>query len=105
LPLKKDQKLSAAEDAAIKIVSHYEKEVRDDRDSRYRARKNVQSLLKGGVTKEVLWECVNLYANSADARDPQFRKVAGNFFGRDAVFRGYIDDAKRIVEVEYEAKG
>jgi len=97
--------ISPHKEAAEKIVSYYEKEVRDDRDSRYRARKNVQALLKGGIRKEVLWECVNLYANSADARDPQFRKVAGNFFGRDSVFRNYIDEAKRIVEVEYVAKG
>lgn len=98
-------KVSPYKESADKIVRHYEKEVRDDRDSRYRAKKNVEALLrKGGFTKEVLWECVNLYANSADAKDPQFRKVAGNFFGRDSVFRNYTDEAKRIVEVEYAAK-
>jgi uncharacterized protein YdaU (DUF1376 family) len=104
-PEPKDQNPSAAEDAATKIVSYYEKEIRDERSSRYRARKNVQALLKNGCTKEVLWECVNLYASDADHKDPQFRKVAGNFFGRDAVYRNYIDEAKRIVEVEYAAKG
>jgi hypothetical protein len=101
----KDQNPSAAEIAASQIVGYYEKEIRDERSSRYRARKNVQALLKNGCTKEVLWECVNLYASDADHKDPQFRKVAGNFFGRDAVYRNYIDEAKRIVEVEYAAKG
>ena len=101
----KVQTPSAAEIAASQIVAYYEKEIREERSSRYRARKNVQALLKNGCTKEVLWECVNLYASDADHKDPQFRKVAGNFFGRDAVYKNYEDDAKRIVEVEYAAKG
>ena len=96
---------SAAEIAAVTIVEYYEKEIRDERASRYRARKNVQALLKNGCTKEVLWECVNLYAAEADGKDPQFRKVAGNFFGRDAVYQNYIDEARRKVEVIYAAEG
>jgi hypothetical protein len=96
---------SAAETAAIQIVDYYENEIRKDQSSRYRARKNAESLLKNGCTKEVLWECVNLYASDADHKDPQFRKVAANFFGRDAVFRNYMDEAKRIVEVEYAKEG
>ena len=96
--------VSPHKEMSEKIVAYYEKEVRDERDSRYRARKNVQTLLKSGIKKEVLWECVNLYANDKDNKDPQFRKVAGNFFGRDAVYMNYIEEARRIVEVEYAAK-
>lgn len=96
---------TAAETAAMKLVEYYEKEIRKDQSSRYRARKNAEALLKNGCTKEVLWECVNLYANDADHKDPQFRKVAANFFGRDAVYKNYEDEAKRIVEVEYAKEG
>ena len=103
--VKKDQNPTAAQIAADKIVSYYEKEVRDDQPSRFRARKNVLGLLKKGFSKEVLWECVNLYANGADATDPQFRKVAGNFFGRDSVYMSYIDQAKLNVEATDETKG
>jgi hypothetical protein len=91
---------------AEKIVAYYEEQIRIHPQSRYRAREHIVSILKtppekGGVPWPVLWECVNQYEPEAARADPQFRKVAGNFFGRDAVYKAYLDAARAEV-VRYE---
>ena len=82
-----------------KIVAYYEEQIRVHPPSRYRAREHIVSILKAGVVSApVLWECVNQYEPEAARADPQFRKVAGNFFGRDAVYKAYLDAARAEVE-------
>jgi hypothetical protein len=88
---------------AEKIVAYYEEQIRNHPPSRYRAREHIVSILKGGISWPVLWECVNEYEPEAKRADPQFRKVAGNFFGRDAVYKAYLDAARREVE-RYDAE-
>ena len=105
-PEKRTAKLKAKTEfteLAEKIVGYYEEQIREHRPSRYRAREHIVAILKapperGGVSAGVLWECVNQYEPEAARADPQFRKVAGNFFGRDAVYRAYLDAAR--VEAE-----
>jgi hypothetical protein len=92
-------------DLAVKIVGYYEGQIREHRPSRYRAREHIVSILKAGaVSAAVLWECVNQYEPEAARSEAQFRKVAGNFFGRDAVYKAYLDAATREVAREQEAK-
>ena len=93
---------------AEKIVAYYEEQIRSHPPSRYRAREHIVSILKlpaekGGVPWQVLWECVNQYEPEAARADVQFRKVAGNFFGRDAVYKAYLDAAQRELE-RYDAE-
>ena len=93
---------------AEKIVAYYEEQIRVHPQSRYRAREHIVSILrtppeKGGVPWQVLWECVNQYEPEAKQAEAQFRKVAGNFFGRDAVYKAYLDAARREVE-RYDAE-
>lgn len=89
---------------AEKIVAHYEAQIREHRPSRYRAREHIVSILKSGVVSApVLWECVNEYEPEASRVEVQFRKVAGNFFGRDAVYKAYLDAAKAEV-TRYDAQ-
>jgi hypothetical protein len=92
------------EEVAEKIVEYYEQEVRSDRSSRYRARKSVLALLRKGISRDALWGCVNLYASEVDWKGEEFRKVAGNFFGREAVYINYIDEAKAMMEKHNEKK-
>lgn len=90
---------------AEKIVAYYEEQIREHRPSRYRAREHIVSILKAGVVSApVLWECVNQYEPEAARADPQFRKVAGNFFGRDAVYKAYLEAARAEVERHEQAK-
>jgi hypothetical protein len=90
---------------AEKIVAYFEEQIRNHPPSRYRAREHIVSILKAGVVSApVLWECVNQYEPEATRADPQFRKVAGNFFGRDAVYKAYLDAARAEVEREREEK-
>jgi hypothetical protein len=88
-----------------KIVGYYEEQIRNHPPSRYRAREHIVSILKAGVVSApVLWECVNQYEPEAVRADPQFRKVAGNFFGRDAVYKAYLDAARAEVERHEQEK-
>lgn len=82
---------------AEKVVGYYEEIIREHRPSRYRAREHIVSILKGGIPWQVLWECVNQYEPEASRAEAQFRKAAGNFFGRDAVYKAYLEAARAEV--------
>ena len=81
------------EDRAVYVVKYYEEIIREDRPSRARAIRNVTKILNKGIDYKVMMACVNLYADDAEKTEPKYRKVAGNFFGRDEIFKSYIDEA------------
>jgi uncharacterized protein YdaU (DUF1376 family) len=85
---------------AEKIVEYYEEIIRADRSSRARAQRNVLKLLSSGSDPHALWKCVELYADDIETekREVKYRKVAGNFFGRDADYLSYIKEAKVTAE-------
>jgi uncharacterized protein YdaU (DUF1376 family) len=88
-------------ESATKIVSYYEEIIRDHRPSHPRAIKNVRKLISSGEDPKALWECVGLYLPDAETSKATFRIAAANFFGRDAAYKAYIEDARKItVEVE-----
>lgn len=59
--------------------------------SRHRARQHIQRLL-GSYAAQVLKDAVGNYADACKLRDegPSYRKNAGNFFGREAVYMSYL---------------
>ncbi len=59
--------------------------------SRSQAKKNAADLLKT-VTHADLEQAVKNYAESCDILDkgPRYRKNAGNFFGKEAVYEGFV---------------
>jgi uncharacterized protein YdaU (DUF1376 family) len=85
---------------AEKIVEYYEEIVREDRSSRARAQRNVLKLLTAGADPHVLWKCVEMYSDDVEKekREMKYRKVAGNFFGRDADYVSYQKEAKEMKE-------
>ena len=89
---------------AEKIVAYYEDIVREDRPTGPEARKNVLSLLSKGIHLNVLWECVNLYADEVDGKKVRFRKLANNFFGRGEVYKAYVEEARQIAEKKAATK-
>ena len=67
--------------------------------SRHQAKKNAAKLMqKESHTFEDLAAAVRNYAQFSEAhgREPEFRKNAGNFFGRERVFEEYMPDAYGI---------
>ena len=59
-----------------------------------RAARNAEKLLKNrDATIEQLWAAVTNYAKALDAEDRPagYRKAGGNFFGRDGVWREYLE--------------
>jgi hypothetical protein len=83
-------------ESATKIVSYYEEIIRNHRPSHPRAIKNVRKLISSGEDPKELWECVGLYLPDAETSKETFRIVAANFFGRDAAYKAYIDEARKI---------
>jgi hypothetical protein len=59
------------------------------------ARKNVARLIREGQTPADLRQAVLNYADFCTilGKEPQFRKNAGNFFGREAVYEGFLPQA------------
>jgi len=98
-PGKKSKAEAAAE--GKKLVAYYEEIVRTYSESHIQAEKNAASLIFKGESYRVLWECVGIYHDivEGEKREDRYRKTAANFFGREATYKNYELDAKRIVEM------
>ena len=87
-----------------KIYDYYCREIRNHPTSRARALKNIDRLLSNGETPQLLWECINNYADDIQAKktEEQYRQACGNFFGaNDPGYIGYREKAKQDAEVRY----
>jgi hypothetical protein len=80
---------------ADRIIAFY-RTLKPTRDtSRPRATKGVISLLRAGISFEALYRCIVRYKKQLAAEgttEDQFKKNAGNFFGRDEVYRDFLSD-------------
>lgn len=78
---------------AASLIKLYRETIARNPDNSYtQARKNAAKLLANGQAYETLSACVMNYGEAiAFAKtESQYRKAAGNFFGRDEVYKEYL---------------
>lgn len=97
---KKRLNLVPHKERAEHIVAHYEETIDEDKSTHAQAVKNVQKLLADGLDSIVLGECMNLHLDEMEriGRERGYRIIPANFFGRKAVYKSYLDDARRLTE-------
>lgn len=78
--------------AASRLVLHYQETVQPDH-STARGETNVSGLLRKGIPEQQLLLCAEGYAAACDKRKTEaaYRKSVGNFYGRDAVYKEFLE--------------